>query len=108
MKKPGIHTIYQFVYLFTIYKTCTSVPKGVLESILEFVLESEHQTLELLDFSPIIACNVSNISCYSRKCADYPLHFASHEPWHSRGQRFDPAYLHQKANEKAEKVREIV
>ena len=28
--------------------------------------------------------------------------------WHSRGQRFDPAYLHQKANEKAEKVREIV
>ena len=23
--------------------------------------------------------------------------------WHSRGQRFDPAYLHQKANEKAKK-----
>ena len=43
---------------------------------------------------------------------DYLLHkyqaIFVFKAWHSRGQRFDPAYLQQKANEKAEKVREIV
>ena len=104
MKKLGIHTSFQFVYLFTICKTCTLVPESILESVLEFVLESEYQALESLDFRPIFAYNSSNISCFSRKCADYPLHFASHEPWHSRGQRFDPAYLHQKSSEEARKT----
>ena len=55
--------------------------------------------LELLDFRPINAYNSSNISCFSRKCADYLFRFVSHEPWHSRGQRFDPAYLHQKSTD---------
>ena len=101
-ENPGIHTIhtiFRFAYYFIICKICTSMPKGVLESILEFVLESECQALKLLDFSPIIAYNSSNISCFSRKCVDFLLHFTSHEPWHSRGQRFDPAYLHQKSSE---------
>lgn len=43
------------------------MPKGVLESVLEFILESEYQALELLDFSPITAYNISNISCFQGK-----------------------------------------
>ena len=96
MKKLGIHTSFQFVYLFTICKTCTLVPESILESVLEFVLESEYQALELLDFHPIIAYNSSNISCFSGKCAVCLLIFVPHEPWHSKLPRFDPAYLHQK------------
>ena len=96
MKKPGIHTSFQFVYLFAICKTCTLVPESILESVLEFVLESEYQALELLDFHPIIAYNSSNISCFSGKCAVCLLIFVPHEPWHSKLPRFDPAYLHQK------------
>ena len=43
------------------------MPKGVLESVLEFILESEYQALELLDFSPITAYNISNISVFQGK-----------------------------------------
>ena len=93
MKSPRILTIFQFAYLFTICKTCTSVPESILESVLECVLESEYQTLELLDFRPIFAYNSSNISCFSGKYSVCLLIFVPHEPWHSRGQRFDPAYL---------------
>ena len=43
------------------------MPKDVLEFVLEFVLESEYQTLELLDFTPIIACSISDNSKFRRK-----------------------------------------
>ena len=72
------------------------MPESILESVLEFVLESEYQALELLDFHPIIAYNSSNISCFSGECAVCLLIFVPHEPWHSKLPRFDPAYLHQK------------
>ena len=69
------------------------MPESILESVLECVLESEYQALELLDFRPIFAYNSSNISCFSGKYAVCLLIFVPREPWHSRGQRFDPAYL---------------
>ena len=93
-KLLGMLSIHRSVYQFILCILHASVPKGVLESILEFVLESDYQALELLDFRPIFAYNSSNISCFSGKYAVCLLIFAPNEPWHSRGQRFDPAYLH--------------
>ena len=82
MKKPGIHTSFQFVYLFAICKTCTSVPESILESVLECVLESEYQALESLDLRPIFVYNSSNIPCFSGKYAVCLLIFVPHEQWY--------------------------